>query len=401
MPFQLIQLTPRGTGGIAVLLAAGSDAGGAIAQLAGSTRASNLQPGEAMHTPLLDPDTRMAVDDVVLVRRAQDHYELHLHGGIAVMDAIAGLLVRMGGTRMDAPEAVQRGLLENPLEGAIALALGRAQTMTGVRLLASQRRDGLARWAAHWRRRIQPMGNPAELWPLQSAAQWLLTRSRSLSRLLDPPRIAIIGPPNAGKSTLANALLGRPSSITSDVPGTTRDWVEAAALFETESVSAAVTLVDTAGLRATPDVLEQESIARSYRQAARADLVILVVDAGDDSGNADIEQFMENAGGGGERMERPVVVALNKVDLPGAEGRKRIAGAIEISAMQRTGLDRLMLAVLRRLDLHDVRCGEPFAFEEWQRSIVRELSLSSSSARSRELLDQLAPQELDPTAFTD
>jgi tRNA U34 5-carboxymethylaminomethyl modifying GTPase MnmE/TrmE len=158
--------------------------------------------------------------------------------------------------------------------------------------------------------------------------------------------------------------------------------------------------VDTAGLRATPDVLEQESIARSYRQAARADLVILVVDAGDDSGNADIEQFMENAGGGGERMERPVVVALNKVDLPGAEGRKRIAGAIEISAMQRTGLDRLMLAVLRRLDLHDVRSGEPFAFEEWQRSIVRELSLSSSIAMARELLDRLAPRELDSRPFT-
>jgi hypothetical protein len=59
-----------------------------------------------------------------------------------------------------------------------------------------------------------------------------------------------------------------------------------------------------------------------------------------------------------------------------------------------------MLAVLRRLDLHDVRSGEPFAFEEWQRSIVRELSLSSSIAMARELLDRLAPRELDSRPFT-
>ena len=97
--------------------------------------------------------------------------------------------------------------------------------------------------------------------------------------------MAIVGPPNAGKSTLANALLGRPVSITSQ-PGrhdpptgsTTRAIFAAPNAGGGPDVQVPVILIDTAGIRETPDPLEQASIARTHRQAAAADVVIYLID---------------------------------------------------------------------------------------------------------------------------
>jgi tRNA modification GTPase len=97
---------------------------------------------------------------------------------------------------------------------------------------------------------------------------------RSLYWLLHPPRIAIVGVPNVGKSTLANQLLARDRLITSNVAGTTRDWVGELANLD----GLAVMLVDTPGVRETIDPVEREAIARSRVQVKAADLVILVLD---------------------------------------------------------------------------------------------------------------------------
>ena len=93
--------------------------------------------------------------------------------------------------------------------------------------------------------------------------------------LLHPPRVAIIGAPNVGKSTLANQLFAQQRSITADVPGTTRDWVGELANLD----GLAVLLVDTPGVRETDDAIERAAIARSLEQVRSADLVIVVLDA--------------------------------------------------------------------------------------------------------------------------
>jgi tRNA modification GTPase len=101
-----------------------------------------------------------------------------------------------------------------------------------------------------------------------------ILEDRSLHWLLHPPRVAIIGIPNVGKSTLANQLFAQERSITADLPGTTRDWVGEIANLD----GLAVMLVDTPGLRETHDPIEREAIARSREVVSAADLVVLVLD---------------------------------------------------------------------------------------------------------------------------
>src|SRR5262249_41204778 len=96
-------------------------------------------------------------------------------------------------------------------------------------------------------------------------------------------RVAIVGPPNAGKSTLFNALAGSDRAIVTEVPGTTRDALEATV----DVAGVPVTLVDTGGLRETEDVVERIGVARAREEAERADLVLYVCEAAAGVGEED------------------------------------------------------------------------------------------------------------------
>jgi tRNA modification GTPase len=91
-------------------------------------------------------------------------------------------------------------------------------------------------------------------------------------KLLSPPEVVIAGPPNAGKSSLANELVGREVSIVTDQPGTTRDWVREKALLN----GMAVWLTDTAGLWSAPDEIDAEAVTRSRSRIEDADLIVLL-----------------------------------------------------------------------------------------------------------------------------
>jgi len=210
---------------------------------------------------------------------------------------------------------------------------------------------------------------------LHAAAQWVLERSRSLRFLLEPPRVAIVGPTNAGKSTLANTLLGRQMAITSSIAGTTRDWVDAETTFVADDVQVAVTLVDTAGVRETADQLERESIKRTLQQADDADVIVLLMDGSRPQTAADKTLL--------QRYPRSILT-INKSDLgePSDKG-------LRISAKTGAGLDALMLAVLARLDLAKIRTDEPFAFTMRQRDVLAALSLAEDVPRAISLLDAI------------
>src|SRR5205814_10504480 len=98
-----------------------------------------------------------------------------------------------------------------------------------------------------------------------------IASDKTLHYLLHPPRVAIVGAPNVGKSTLANQLFAQERSITADLPGTTRDWVGEIANLD----GLVVQLVDTPGIRDTSDAIERQAIDRSRHQIEQADLVVL------------------------------------------------------------------------------------------------------------------------------
>jgi len=177
----------------------------------------------------------------------------------------------------------------------------------------------------------------------------LLRTAAEGERLREGALLVIAGRPNAGKSSLFNALLGRERAIVTEVPGTTRDAIEAAAVIE----GFPFRLVDTAGLRASVDRVERLGIEVSRKYLAAADLILFCEEAG------------KGGSGEGETYERdaflaeccaPVVVVETKIDLAGSV---RAPDRLGVSTVTAEGLDELQsrlaeVAFGRLLELGDV-----------------------------------------------
>lgn len=155
----------------------------------------------------------------------------------------------------------------------------------------------------------------------------------------DGIKVAIVGTPNAGKSSLFNRLVGHDRAIVTELAGTTRDTIS-------ESISLRgipVSLTDTAGIRVTDGTIEQLGVERSYRAAADSDLLVVTID-GSKGLKADDEAVVAEAGSG------KYVIAINKCDLPQHEDLtkhlKSAAKVVHVSAVTGAGLDELSAAIL-------------------------------------------------------
>ncbi len=145
----------------------------------------------------------------------------------------------------------------------------------------------------------------------------------SAQRLRDGFTVVIAGPPNVGKSTLMNALAGRDVAITSPIPGTTRDLIEV--FLDLRGYP--VILVDTAGIRESPDPIEQEGVARARRRAESADLMLWLSDGGEVQARPS--------------MGTPTLAVRTKTDLDEADLPPK-PSELAISAKTGAGIDRLL-----------------------------------------------------------
>ena len=256
-----VLLTPPGVAAIAVVRLRGPG----VREFLRRHVSKAAKAGRCVHAHVVDGDT--VLDDAVAVVSDSGTVDLNVHGGAWVVRSILDLADREGFKVAEGaglPLAVEATDGVTALEREIEAYLPMARTELGVRTLLSQRdlwEDlvGHARGGAgDLRRRLEEV-----------------LADQTLVHLLDAPRVAIVGPANVGKSTLANRLFSRERSITADVPGTTRDWVGEVANID----GLPVLLMDTPGLRETQDPIEAVAIDRSREEIARATLVILVLDA--------------------------------------------------------------------------------------------------------------------------
>ncbi len=192
------------------------------------------------------------VDTGIIARLSPTHAALMPHGGPAVQDAIADALDDLGFERADQPTPREQfPEAESDLEAAMLVALARAPSPLAADLLLDQPR----RW-----RNADP-DRPAT------------DRDRRLSRLIDPPVVAAVGPPNVGKSSLLNALVGRAAALVADEPGTTRDHIGATV----DLAGLVVHWVDTPGRREAVGV-EAQAIQSAEPVIRTADLVVAIGD---------------------------------------------------------------------------------------------------------------------------
>jgi tRNA modification GTPase len=358
--------TGAGRAGVAVIRLSGPAAGATLRAL---TARDLPKPRVAAREAFCDPRTGVSLDDGLALWfpgphsfTGEDVAELHIHGGPAVIDAA----LSQPGVRLAEPGEYTRRAFENgklDLAEAEGLAdLVDAETEGQRRQALRQRRGALSAVYEGWRARLieaaalieAEIDFPDEDLPgalAQRAGPILQTLARDMGRHLDDAhrgerirdgyRIAIIGPPNAGKSSLLNALAQREAAIVSDIPGTTRDVVEVRLVLS----GFPVWIADTAGLREAADAIEAEGVRRALARAEEADLRIGVVEVGAEA-PASVSAV----------LGRNDLLVRSKLDLYGAPAPRRPAPAhagetpaLHISATTGEGLAELHDLLLARV----------------------------------------------------
>ncbi len=305
----------------------------------------------------------------------EDVLELHLHGGRAVVDATLEALLAIDGVRLAEPgeftrRAFEYGKLDLTEAEAVADLIDadtRGQREQALRQLGGGLSDRLRSWRSALVDILAlvevsvdfPDEEDAPDFTHEPVIERLVALSDELSRALDDGdigekvrggfRVALIGPPNVGKSSLLNRLAGRDAAIVTALPGTTRDLVE----VRLQLAGQLVWLTDTAGLRETGDLIEVEGIRRARLAAKKADLRLLVWDV--QSSRADLQAMAAAELGAGD------FVVLNKCDLQTpSEAIDVSRETFPVSALDGSGLDALEAAIAQRLTRQVEAAPSPF-----------------------------------------
>lgn len=302
-------LTPHGRGAIAVVSVDGPDAANVVAPL--FVAASGKRLAEIPQGRVAFGRWSVAGREEVVVTRFAGRVEIHCHGGIAASRALVESLVEVGCQRVD-PVSWLITSGHDPLAAAASELLGRAPTEKAALVLLDQ-------WSGALRTEIERIIAllDSELWDeVQQAIQTLSDRWPLGKRLTQPARVVLTGPPNVGKSSLINALVGYERAIVFDLPGTTRDVVTATTAID----GWAVELIDTAGLRLQATGVEQAGIELAQRALARADLVLRVADAQNHLAGREPATVFDDWVEG-----KPMIQVINKVDLLATDQREQLS----------------------------------------------------------------------------
>ncbi len=325
------------------------------------------EPRRAVLRTLRDPTSGEALDRALVLRfcapasyTGEEAAELHVHGGRAVIAAVADALLRAApGVRpAEAGEFTRRAFLNGKLDLTAAEGVAdlvAAETAAQRRQALAQVDGRLAHCVAGWVERLthalalaeaaidfadDGVGEQAEAEALGDAAAVAAEMGAALvgagraERVRDGVRVAIIGAPNAGKSSLLNRLAGRDAAIVSARAGTTRDVIE----VRMDLGGQAVTLADTAGLRQTEDDIEAEGVRRALAWAGEAELRLAVFDGlslGPDAGTvAALSQ-------GGRRW----IGVATRCDLGRRLGTVLGEEVTSVSSVTGAGLDAVLAAL--------------------------------------------------------
>ena len=357
--------TPVG-GAIAVIRASGPRAKAALS----AVFTGRIEPRLMSHGRITDGDA--VLDECMAVffpaprsYTGEDMFELDLHGSLAVISAVSRLLLKQGLEFAGAGEFTKRAFLNGKMDLVQADAvmdLINAETRRSANAAMDQLRGGLSRRIALAENALIDLGSelgaaldypdemedevlssvPEKLSPVIEALGKLAENGRAGRLLREGAKLVILGRPNAGKSSLMNALLNEDRAIVTEHAGTTRDVLEE----RLELCGLPVRIVDTAGLRENAGPVERIGIDRARAQAESAELILLVFDCTrfDSAPQADDLALID------AEYSAPVIHVINKTDVSPEKAaafaafigaRRSGASTVLISCKTRDGLDRL------------------------------------------------------------
>ncbi|HEY6326971.1 MAG TPA: tRNA uridine-5-carboxymethylaminomethyl(34) synthesis GTPase MnmE [Candidatus Cybelea sp.] len=356
--------TPPGKGAIAIVRVSGPAVGALRDRLVRTT--STLRPRVATRATIVDECGRELDRAIAIAFSAphsytgEDMLELQLHGSPVVAREVVRALLACG-ARLAAPgEFTRRAFLNDKMDLHAAAAVAdvvnaetRAAAQAGLANLGGGLADEIRSLRASLAHLLEELagaidfpdevpepgraGIERRLEPIVAALE-RLRHDGELGRLLrEGLGVAIVGPPNAGKSSLLNALLGFERAIVSEIPGTTRDALEEAIVLD----GVPVRLIDTAGIRTHADRLEAAGIERTERALAAAGIALVVIDGSERLG-VDAFDLLERTAG------RPRILFFNKSDLGTLGARESGAPEAIVGSVRHTAtLEELRRAVAR------------------------------------------------------
>lgn len=354
--------TSTAIGGIGIVRISGSEALEIVKKM---TTLEDLKPRHAYFSPFLDHDGVTIDEGVVLFYKGpnsftgEDVVELQGHGGVIVLNRVLNRVLELGATMARRGEFSERAFLNGKLDLVQAEAIhdlivsqSEAQAKAAMSSLTgnfSKRVNELLESLIMMRVYIEAAidfseedidfisdGNVVKgLKELNDQVSQLLKSAGNGKVLTDGIRVVIAGRPNAGKSSLLNALSGEETAIVTDIEGTTRDVLREQIILD----GMPLYVIDTAGLRETTDQIEAEGIKRAKQEAATADLVLWMHDDRTPFEGIDADIAALNI---------PTIIIHNKADLSGraiGEHEKYIS----ISAKDGQGLEALKSAILKQV----------------------------------------------------
>lgn len=326
------------------------------------------------------PETKQVVDEaLLLIMKAprsftrEDVVEFHCHGGIIPVQQVLQLCLENGARLAQPGEFTLRAFLngrldltqaesitdlvgaKSPQAAQTALAGLRGKLAQPIRSLRNQCLDILAEIEARidFEEDLPPLDQERIITQINQIsveiARLLSTKEKG-ELLRSGLKVAIVGRPNVGKSSLLNAWSQCDRAIVTDLPGTTRDIVESQLVVG----GIPIQVLDTAGIRETVDQVEKIGVERSRQAANSADLVLLTIDAtaGWQSGDEEIYQQVKH---------RPLILVINKIDLVedlGGVCSPNMEKAVKTAAAQNRGIEDLEQAILEVVQTQKIVAGD-------------------------------------------
>lgn len=327
--------TPHGMGGIGIVRVSGSQAHRIGKQLFRFHRGTDFTSHFLHYGTIMDPSTGNLLDEAMAVLMkapssytCEDVLELHCHGGLVVVETVLATVLQSGARLAEAGEFTRRAFLNGRidlLKAEAVMDVISSRSEASLSLAMRQQEGALSRRIIDLRELLLHAAALVEAYidfpeedlgatDLTAISANIAAANDIVVQLLqnydegrivrDGIAVLIVGKPNAGKSSLLNALLGEERAIVTHIAGTTRDIIE-----ETTNVGGlAIRLLDTAGIRATDDLVEQQGIGRAMDCIPLADLVLFVLDRSRciDSEDSLILEALEG---------KKVLLVANKTDL--------------------------------------------------------------------------------------
>lgn len=401
--------TPPGYGGIGVIRISGHDALALTRLLLRANAQFHFTPNQATFHHLTHPETGSAIDEVIITYfkaphsfTGEDVIEISCHGSPVVLTELLRLLTSRGAELAQPGEFSLRAFLNQKLDLTQVEAIKdliHAQTLHQARLAARQLRgelskqlqpikDGLIEMIVHFESTVEFVEDDLDPLNVQRflarldgfiASLRKLSASYRVGRLIRSGiRLALIGRPNVGKSSLFNALIGIDRAIVTHIPGTTRDTLREA--FALNGIP--VELVDTAGIRETEDLVEKLGVERTKTAISEADYVIAVIEANSTLAPEDVEwlnQFPINL----HIINKcDLGVELSPTDIQALADR---APVLQVSALTGLGVEELRQAIYQQLVAGDMPGNESAIITNERHFVALEQALTALHQAQQDL----------------